>query len=282
MGSILATGYLNSVKHRTQTRSEKYNIISLEEKHLPFVMALQEVIVKNLGSPDLLQSFSYDFMKQHMGSKGFVLGVFVGNRLAAFRNVYYPDPWDREWNLGLDIGLTGARLCHVVNLQMVCVHPRFRGNALAMKMNQIALGMLRERGTHHHVCATVSPYNIWNIPVLLANGFYIVTLKEKYGGKLRYVVYQDLRKPLLFDDNSSEQVSLADLESQKKILAKGLYGTDLIPKKNIHRQNPAHNLDLVFKSPAQGRWVPIHWNTPFLWDPAENAAKGQDRRSVSP
>ena len=109
MGSILATGYLNSVKHRTQTRSEKYNIISLEEKHLPFVMALQEVIVKNLGSPDLLQSFSYDFMKQHMGSKGFVLGVFVGNRLAAFRNVYYPDPWDREWNLGLGIGLTGAR-----------------------------------------------------------------------------------------------------------------------------------------------------------------------------
>lgn len=125
----------------------------------------------------MLQSFSEDFMKQHLEPLGFAIGVFLENRLAAFLNVYYPASMDKEWNLGIDAGLTGADLRHVANLQMVCVHPRFRGNALATKMNRIALKLLRQRGTHHHICATVSPDNIWNIPALLKSDFHIVKLK---------------------------------------------------------------------------------------------------------
>lgn len=266
MGTILETGFLSQKDHDNQIRKKVYNIIFLDENHLPTVMALQEVVVRNLASPDWLQSFSYDFMKQHMGYKGIVLGVFVENRLAGFRNLYYPDPWDKEWNLGIDLGLAETELSHVANLQLVCVHPRFRGNALAMKMNRIALGLLCKKGIHHHVCATVSPYNIWNITILLANGFYIARLKKKYGGKIRYVVYQNLRKPALFDDSSFIEVPLEDLDAQQKLLNSGYYGTALNKKKRIKHEDPCKSFDLVFKAPPSGRHVPIHWNMPDLWN----------------
>jgi len=263
MASILATGLLRQKSNGARNRTLKYIITILNEKHLPLVMALQAVIVQNLGRPDLLQSFSYDFMKQHMGRQGAVLGVFVENRLAAFRNLYYPHPWEKEWNLGLDLGLPEDELTKVANLQMVCVHPRFRGNGLAMKMNRISLELLLERGAHHHVCATVSPYNIWNIPILLKCGFRIVKLKRKYGGKLRYIVHQDLRGPVLFNDRSAIPVRLGDHDTQKKWLASGYCGVALCRRDVGRGEDSAGLLDLVFKAPfgeniMSSRWLGSH------------------------
>jgi hypothetical protein len=69
--------------------------------------------------------------------------------------------------------------------------------------------LLRERKTHYHVCATVSPRNVWNIPVLLTNGFYIANLKEKYGGTMRCVVYQDSRKPVYLPPCSLGEIMMS-------------------------------------------------------------------------
>jgi hypothetical protein len=262
MNNVLAAGFLKQKSQNPRNRALEYFINYLDEKHLPLVMQLQEVIVQNLARPDLLQSFSYDFMKRHMGPQGVVLGVFVEKQLAAFRNLYFPDPKDAEWNLGLDLGLPEEELVHVANLQMVCVHPRFRGNALALKMNRVSLGLLRERGTHRHICATVSPYNIWNIPVLLDSGFKIAKLKNKYGGKVRYIVHQDLRTPFHFNDDSAAQVRLDDLEAQKKWFDAGYYGVALNKRENPDRQNPAGGFDLVFKSPASAQATPFGQHPP--------------------
>jgi ribosomal protein S18 acetylase RimI-like enzyme len=262
MRSILSSGYLKQEKPGAQTRTRKFFITRLNEKHLPKIMALQQVIVEHLGKSDLFHSFTYDFMKQHVERKGIVLGVFVNDRLAAFRNLYYPDPWDKRWNLGIDIGLAEAQLNHVVNLQMVCVHPHFRGNALASKMNTIALELLREKGTHHHVCATVSPKNIWNIPVLLGSGFHIARLKKKYGGKIRYVVYQNLRETQSFDDSTSIRVPLQDLYTQKRLFGAGFRGTTLLQRKRSGRKRSIDCLDLVFTYPVNKKPGFIDWDTP--------------------
>ena len=265
MNTILATGLLKQKSQNIRARTSVYRIAMLEKKHLPLVMQLQEVIVQNLSRPDLLQPFSYDFMKRHMGPKGVVLGVIVENRLVAFRNLYYPDPRDKEWNLGLDLDLPEKELDSVANLQMVCVHPRFRGNRLALIMNQVSLGLLRERGTHHHICATVSPYNIWNIPVLLDSGFQFARLKNKYGGKLRYIVYQDLRSPLRFNDDTTAQVRLDDLGAQRKCFDAGLYGVTLSKRIDHGRDNPASGFDMIFKSPATKLSAPFDLATPAWW-----------------
>jgi GNAT superfamily N-acetyltransferase len=234
-----------------RSQSLKYTIGLLNEKHLPLVMALQKVIIQHLQRPDLLQPFTLGFMKKHMGDRGIVLGVFVEDRLAAFRNVYYPEPWNTEWNLGLDLGLAQEDLTKVANLQMVCVHPDYRGNGLAMKMNQVSLGLLRKRGAHRHICATVSPYNIWNLPILLKSGFCIAALKSKYGGKLRYIVYQNLRCPLLLDDNSAVHVRLDDFQEQKRWLASGFCGVALCKRHIASGGAPLSSFDLVFKKPKK-------------------------------
>ena len=243
----------------------EYKITYLDEKHLPLVMQLQEVIVQNLTRPDLLQAFSSDFMKRHMGTQGIVLGVFVEDHLAAFRNIYFPDPWDAEWNLGRDLGLPDEELASVANLQMVCVHPRFRGNSLALKMNRVSLGLLRERGAQHHICATVSPFNIWNIPVLLASGFRIAKLKNKYGGKVRYIVHQNLRAPFYFKDHGGVKVPLEDLDAQKKWLESGFYGVGLNKRINTDQIASAADFDLVLKSPVGRQAAPFDLPTPAWW-----------------
>ncbi len=253
MGSILATGVLKKRYDDAASRNLFYTIGYLSEKHLPLIMRLQEVIVQNLGRKDLLQPFSSEFMKQHMGRQGVVLGAFVRNRLIAFRNIYYPSPDDKEWNLGLDLEFAQEQLSTVANLQMVCVHPRFRGNGIALKMNQVALGLLLEKGIHSNVCATVSPYNIWNIRILLRSGFCIRKLKSKYGGKLRYIVHQNLRSPCRFDERSAVKVRLTDLETQEKWFAAGFCAVSLCQRTGLHWNSPSDGYDLVFKAPA---WEP--------------------------
>lgn len=265
MNSILETGLLRQRGQDSRSHALEYSITYLDEKHLPLMMQLQENIVQNLARRDLLQSFSYDFMKHHMGPQGVVLGVFVKKQLVAFRNLYFPDPWDAEWNLGMDLGLPKKELVNVANLQMVCVHPSFRGNSLALKMNRVSLGLLRERGTHHHICATVSPYNIWNIPVLLDCGFRVARLKNKYGGKVRYIVHQDLRKPFHFNDDSAVKVRLNNLDAQKKWFDAGFYGVALNKREDPDLKEPAGGFDLVFKSPATIQAAPFDMTTPAWW-----------------
>lgn len=251
MQPIITTGWLRQKRNRTQNRMVRYKVARLDESQLPQVMALQKIICRNLQRHDLLQTFTKDFMKQHFGRRGVALGVFVEKRLIAFRNLYYPEPTDIEWNLGIDLDLAGDRLTQVVNLQMVCVHPDLRGNQLALMLNRIALKILHNRGTHPHICATVSPYNIWNIPILLATGFHIARLKMKYDGKVRYIVHQHLFNRLRFDDNSAVNVYLDDLDTQKRLLDDGFYGVQLKQKKPISRKNFTAGFNLVFKRPME-------------------------------
>ncbi len=250
MQPIIKTGWLRQKSDEATGRMVRYRISRLDENQLPQVMALQQTICRNLQHPDLLHAFSQDFMKQHMGQCGTVLGVFVKKRLVAFRNLYYPDPNDSEWNLGIDLNLEQDQLSQVVNLQMVCVHPDFRGNHLALILNRIALHTLRERGTHPHVCATVSPHNIWNLPVLLASGFHVARLKIKYGGKVRYIVHQHLYHRRRFDDRSAVKVCLDDLDTQKRLLGAGFLGVQLKKRESIDTKGSTAGFNLLFKRPV--------------------------------
>lgn len=251
MQPTITTGWLRQKMDETQDRLARYKVTRLDEGQLPQVMELQQVICRNLQHRDLLQSFPKAFMRQHLGPRGVVLGVFVGERLIAFRNLYYPKPDDIEWNLGIDLNLAGDQLTKVVNFQMVCVHPDFRGNRLALILNRMALQILRNQGTHPHICATVSPYNIWNIPVLLATGFHIARLKIKYGDKVRYIVHQDLYRRRRFDDDSTVDVCLDDLDTQKRLLDVGYYGVQLKQREPNGIKNLTPGFNLVFKRPIE-------------------------------
>jgi ribosomal protein S18 acetylase RimI-like enzyme len=216
-------------------------------------MALQDFIVRHLQYSSLLERFSSEFMREHLGRKGFALGVFSQGALVGFRNVYFPGVQDPEWNLGRDIGLPGSQLTRVANLQMVCVHPDYRGNRLALKMNRIALRLLRQGGNHDHICATVSPLNIWNIAILLESGFHIRCVKPKYGGKMRYILYQRLKDPTQFCKKIKAAVVLNDLETQKRLLSAKYYAVDMVPRGKTKSTISADISlwDLIFRQPVE-------------------------------
>ncbi len=254
MNKILDQGILRKKISKSKSLSTKYVMQVLDERYLAQIMDLQQLIVDDLIRRDLLESFSYDFMKVHLSEKGFILGVFANNQLIAFRNVYFPDESDQVWNLGYDIPIMPICLHKVANLQMVCVHPLFRGNCLALKMNHIAINLIRKMNTYDHLCATVSPYNHWNLSILLNCGFYILSLKEKYQGKLRFIVYQHLKDSIQFIEDPTIIIPLTQFDEQKKLFENGYIGMQF-KKSNLH--NPNANRDdcvkaysVVFKRPV--------------------------------
>jgi len=211
-----------------ESPSVPYTMKFLDESYLEQVLDLQAMIVQNLPSPDLLQPFPPDFMRQHVHNKGRIIGVLTDQGLIAFRAFYFPDMGDHEWNLGFDIGLQESELAKVANLQMVCVNPLYRGNQLGLKMNRHAIRFLKEETDYIHLCATVHPRNHWNVRVLMKSGFVIRNLKEKYGGKLRYIVYQNLRTPIKIMSKAKVFVKHMDIDEQKKVLKRGFLGIDIL------------------------------------------------------
>ena len=226
---MIETGTLKRCSPALSADKIAFEMRYLEKGDLPQIMAIQDIILNRLSRNDLLEAFSHEFMESHIGAKGFIIGIFVQNELIAFRNVYFPDVKDREWNLGYDIGLKSPDdLERVANLQMICVHPNFRGNSLGRRMNFNAIEIIRRMQRYTHLCATVSPYNYWNIRILLKSGFTIRKLKPKYNGKLRYVMYQNLIRPFDFSENNDRvSVRLTDIERQNELIRRGFIGVQL-------------------------------------------------------
>jgi hypothetical protein len=62
----------------------------------------------------------------------------------------------------------------------------------------------------------------------MKSGFVIRNLKEKYGGKLRYIVYQNLRGPIKIISKDKVFVKHVDIDEQKKVLKRGFLGIDIL------------------------------------------------------
>lgn len=250
---MIETGMLKRLAPASGENEIAFEMRFLEKRDLPQIMALQDIILHRLSRKDLLEAFSDAFMASHIGARGFIIGIFVYGDLVAFRNVYFPEVNDREWNLGYDIGLEApVDLEKVVNLQMICVHPNFRGYSLGLRLNAHAIETIQRLGRHTHLCATVSPYNYWNIRILLAGGLVIRALKEKYNGKLRYIVHRNLTRPFdVFQSNDRVTVRLTDIEPQKELLRRGYVGVEFRETAGFLAQRPsdfANGFELVFSA----------------------------------
>ena len=218
----------------TQVRLAEYDVRLLTRTHLPQLMALQDVIVSGLQRPDLFEPYQLSWIQDRIENSGYVIGAFAGDNLAAFCHVYYPDVDDTERNYGFDIGFDASERLHVVNLHMFCVHPRYRGDGLALSLNRMALSkMQQDASRHYHVCSSVSPYNIYSLRVLLDAGLFIKTLTLKYGGKLRYIVHRDLRDSEsrnldALNSTRTQCTAAGNLSVHQQLLDDGYWGFKLI------------------------------------------------------
>lgn len=100
-------------------------------------------------------------------------------------------PGMSEENLGRDAGLPEEDLLLAAHMDSIAVLPRFRGHGLQYRLMQKAEADLRTEGFRYLLC-TVHPDNHHSLDNVLRQGYQIMTVKEKYGGRIRAVLMKTL------------------------------------------------------------------------------------------
>lgn len=196
----------------------------LTEADLSIIQAVQEDVCAALENPAILQPLSDEELLNILSGNGVMIGVFVSERLVAFRALLKPQV-DEDEHLGADVGATD--FSRVLYQEISNVHPEFRGHSLQKLMARWIMDEVEL--THYDwICATVMPYNIASLKDKFAQGMYVYALKLKYGGKLRYVFGKDLHSTKEFT-NASIHVSMGDTEKQQQLLADGFVGVAMEP-----------------------------------------------------
>lgn len=204
-----------------------YKIISLREEHLPQIMHLQEIILAGLEDQDHYFPVTMESIKIQMKTLGSIMGVVANHKVMAYHALYFPQKDESDCNFGIDINLATNAMQKSVNVQVVLVHPDFRGNNVGYALNMTALQHLRKQ-KYHHVFATVAPGNISSLKLFFRCGFIIKSLKYKYGGKLRYIVHLDLDNPEInYKAIHYRIVARNAVETQQKLIKDGYYGIKL-------------------------------------------------------
>lgn len=196
----------------------------LKESDLQVIQALQQDVCAALEDPNILQPLSEAELVHILRGNGVMLGVFVEERLVAFRALLKPEVNEEE-HLGLDVG--AADLSKVLYQEISNVHPDYRGHGLQKLM---AGWIMKEVDMTQFdwVCATVMPYNIASLKDKFAQGMYVYALKLKYGGKLRYVFGKHLHTPCSLGKRQVT-VAMGDTETQQQLLEEGFIGTSMEP-----------------------------------------------------
>ncbi|MEC5423201.1 GNAT family N-acetyltransferase [Virgibacillus sp. C22-A2] len=220
--TIITTGKL-------QVSGQPFDIRFLKVSDIPEILDLQQLVDKKMEVPAFLQPLSEKEYQNILSGNGFMIGVFVNEKMIAFRAMLIPEI-DEDEHLGIDAGLSRNERGKMIYSEISNVHPDFRGNRLQTYMGELVMEHV-DKERFHYAATTVAPLNIPSIKDKLVLGMEIIELKEKYNGKLRYILFRDFtedRKP----PNVAEQqtISMDNIEEQVKLLNQGYKGVALQEK----------------------------------------------------
>jgi len=226
MMDFIEAGIIKRTKNNT-VRMVSYEMKFLNESHIEEILQLQDIVAHSLNDKELFVSDSRDFIMEQVlkPGRGKAIGIFVKNQLIAYRTVAFPGK--TEWNLGRDLGIAEEELDKVAHLEATAVHPEYRGNRLQAKMLKHTIILVEALG-FHYILSTVSPYNYPSLKSVIGSelSIYSLNLREGiYGGKLRYLLFRDLkdmkkkRQPKSIVKVKNKNISL-----QMKLLEAGYIG----------------------------------------------------------
>ncbi|MEU2389512.1 GNAT family N-acetyltransferase [Streptomyces sp. NPDC007369] len=169
-----------------------FDVQRLGPADLGLILDLQDRVRAALPDPSVFQTSTPEFIAYCLADGGRCYRVVHDGEPVAYRMVYFPR--DRAFNLARDTTLPAAQYDAVAHWDTVAVLPEWRGHGLARLMNVRALGDLADTGVRH-VFATSSPANPHGVRTLAEAGFHPVGLVEKFGGKLRFLLYRPYPQP---------------------------------------------------------------------------------------
>lgn len=212
---IIHQGKLNNGEVYTATR------LSVNQLHQ--ILNLQQIVVESLEDKDVLQPLTEEEFRYILEGNGLMLGIFVNEKLIAFRALMVP--LNDEEHLGRDLGLSEKELAKVIYQEISNVHPSYRGNRLQQKLAVFIMEELtKSKNDYKYICCTVAPFNIASLKDKFAQGMEIVTLKEKYGGRLRYVFAKEIQAKVRNDRSETITIPMKDTVGQQKLLSEGFRG----------------------------------------------------------
>ncbi len=220
MGKIIKKGIVKKKIHGRYENKE-YQMKLIGQDYLPEIINLQDVVVKDLKTSEIFQADNREFFKNELKKGGKIIGVFTDNDLIAYRFITMPK--GDSMNLGLDLELSKNELDKVGHLETTIVHPDFRGNGLQSKTLFVALDIFKYF-EHYHICSTISPKNYHSLNNVMAGGLVIKRLKNKYGGKLRYILHRNLAEELKIDYLNNIDIDNVEILRRQKLLEKGFVG----------------------------------------------------------
>lgn len=200
----------------------------LEKEDLPAIMQLQSIVIEDLIDKDRLEPLSEEEFLSILNGDNLMIGVFDGDVLIGFRAFMIPEKDDE--GLGSDIGLTEKDYDQIVYSEISNVHPEYRGNGLQSFMGKQWIESL-DKNQFRYILATVAPFNIASLKDKFALGMKIYRMKDKYGGKLRYVFCKDVQE-MHTDSDSIIEIDMANTKKQQHYLEVGYVGTRLMEKDN--------------------------------------------------
>ncbi|NBJ69868.1 MULTISPECIES: GNAT family N-acetyltransferase [Clostridia] len=224
--SIIATGKLPS-------KEQPFYVRFLNKQDIFEILHLQNIVRKSLEVADFLQPLTVQEYEYILSGKGSMIGVFVDDRLIAFRAMLIPEKNDTE-HLGIDLGLNELQRQKMLYSEISNVHPDFRGNRLQTYMGKLLFSQIDQQ-SFQYVATTVAPFNIASLKDKLALDMKIHALKEKYNGKLRYILFRDLRATKNLESYTDKQeVNMNDIARQQQLLQLGYHGNSIYQTNNTY------------------------------------------------
>lgn len=210
-----------------------FEVRKLTVKDLPAILLVQEQVVLTLEDKGLLQPLTREEFQYILTGNGLMTGAWVKNELIAFRALLVP-PIDDE-HLGWDIGLAEKELPKVIYQEISNVLPDYRGNKLQKTLASLIMVELDKLNhTYRYIFCTVAPFNIPSLKDKFAQGMKIAALKEKYGGRLRYIFVKDLEETEAVEWKEALPIQMSDIDTQKQKLDRGWRGIHTEEKEGIH------------------------------------------------
>lgn len=180
------------------------------------IFALHLAGMAGLPDPGIVKPERRDFFAMLLGGGGRILGVRHGPDLIAYGVLQYDLSSEGVPRRALGVGASEP----VAKLAGAAVTQGYRGRGLQRLLARRRVDLAQAAG-YRHLFSTSSPQNPVSWANLLAEGFAIVDLAEKYGGLLRFILH---RRP------DREAVAPAvwcpadDSDAVRRHLAAGLIG----------------------------------------------------------
>jgi GNAT superfamily N-acetyltransferase len=225
---------LNTIKVMNN-RTEKNEIATYRRLGIEDLQALKDMEMKNQlynQSTELCVDFSLEEFKRSLDPQyGVVFAAYSGEKMIAFYIIVKP-PEDE--NLGIDIGLDLEERKFLLHGELTHVLPAYRGNGLMRFLFRECLrDALSTWNDCRYICTTIYPFNIPSLKSTMDESFFIVSLKEKYGGVLRYILLRRPDQEVKVLSDKEILVELKDLDLQRQYFDQGFVGSALIQNDKI-------------------------------------------------